>query len=62
VEFGEPTLLNPYGLESPAEFFAVASECFFERPRAMSSRLPALYGILSDFYKLDPASWKQAEQ
>jgi hypothetical protein len=57
VEHGRPTLLDPYGAESRVEFFAVASECFFEEPRQMREEMPELYGLLCDFYRLDPAAW-----
>lgn len=58
VERGEPTLLDDYGAESPSEFFAVATETFFERPRELSARHPLLYEQLRRFFQLDPASWK----
>jgi tetratricopeptide (TPR) repeat protein len=54
---GEATLLDHYGATNRAEFFAVATECFFERPRAMRHRHGELYQILSDFYRQDPAAW-----
>jgi Mlc titration factor MtfA (ptsG expression regulator) len=57
---GAPTLLDDYGTESPAEFFAVATECFFERPVALRERHGELYGVLRDFYRQDPAAWPQA--
>ena len=57
VERGEPTLLDSDGAESPTEFFAVATECFFERPHAMQRRQPLLYRLLGDFYRQDPAAW-----
>jgi MtfA peptidase len=57
VDRGRPTLLDPYGAENPAEFFAVASECFFERPRAMQQKLPVLYRLLGGYYRQDPAAW-----
>lgn len=47
--------LDAYGAESPAEFFAVATEAFFEKPRQTRARHPALYSELSRFYQLDPA-------
>ena len=53
---GEPTLLDPYGAESPAEFFAVATESFFETPRELRARHAALYAELSRYYRQDPAS------
>lgn len=54
---GEETLIDPYGAEHPAEFFAVATETFFEQPREMKRRHAALYGALHSFYGLDPARW-----
>jgi Mlc titration factor MtfA (ptsG expression regulator) len=49
------SVLDGYGAESPAEFFAVATEAFFEKPRQTRARHPALYAELRDFYRLDPA-------
>lgn len=49
------SLLDEYGAESPAEFFAVATECFFERPRALRRKHPELYRQLSGYYRQDPA-------
>jgi Mlc titration factor MtfA (ptsG expression regulator) len=60
THWGEPTLLSPYGATSPAEFFAVCSEVFFEQPQAMASIHPALYAELSGYYRLDPARWHGA--
>ena len=54
---GEPSLFNPYGATNPAEFFAVISEVFFERPREMAALHPALYAELCSLYRVDPASW-----
>jgi Mlc titration factor MtfA (ptsG expression regulator) len=54
---GEATLLDHYGASNRAEFFAVASECFFERPRAMRDRHAELYRVLADFYCQDTAAW-----
>jgi Mlc titration factor MtfA (ptsG expression regulator) len=53
----EPSLLSYYGATDPAEFFAVASEVFFEQPERMSSEHPALYGELRDLYRVDPLTW-----
>jgi MtfA peptidase len=54
---GEATLLDRYGASNRAEFFAVASECFFERPHALSERHAELYRVLAEFYCQDPAAW-----
>lgn len=55
IEHGDPTLLDPYGAVSPAEFFAVATEFFFERPAELKALHPELYGQLKLFYNQDPA-------
>lgn len=54
---GAESVLDPYGAESPAEFFAVATETFFQSPGPMKLRLPELYDQLRRFYNLDPAEW-----
>ena len=51
-------VIDEYGLTSPAEFFAVATESFFEEAVAMQRRLPELYEQLKKYYSVDPASWK----
>lgn len=57
LSWGEPTLLDPYAATDPAEFFAVATEHFFEQPQRMAAESPRLYAELRDFYRLDPAGW-----
>ena len=54
---GEPTVLDPYGAENPGEFFAVATEAFFELPRELQTEHAELYGELRNYFRLDPASW-----
>lgn len=54
---GEPSLLNHYGATNPAEFFAVISEVFFERPNDLAYEHPELYQQLKGFYQIDPLSW-----
>jgi len=49
------TLLDCYGTEDLAEFFAVSTECFFEQPIEMLRQHPQLYDLLRDFYRQDPA-------
>ncbi len=51
------TLVDPYGAGDPAEFFAVVTESFFERPLALRREYPALYDELAAYYRVDPASW-----
>jgi Mlc titration factor MtfA (ptsG expression regulator) len=56
VDAGEETTLDPYGAESPEEFFAVASEAFFVAPRDMCAEHPALYELLVNYFRQDPAA------
>jgi Mlc titration factor MtfA (ptsG expression regulator) len=51
------TPFDPYGGTGPAEFFAVATEAFFERPADVAADAPALYDALSRLYRLDPRRW-----
>ncbi len=51
---GKKTLLDPYGATNQAEFFAVSTEMFFERPRRLRERHPELYACLAQFYLQDP--------
>jgi len=49
-ETGGSTVLDTYGATNPAEFFAVAAEAFFERPRALRAKHPKLYAELVRFF------------
>lgn len=53
---GGTDILDAYATTSEAEFFAVATEVFFERPAELMARHPALYGVLRDYYRQDPAA------
>ncbi|MCA9580762.1 MAG: zinc-dependent peptidase [Myxococcales bacterium] len=50
---GDPTFLDGYGAVSEGEFFAVATEHFFEQPKELKARHPELYRELAAFYKVD---------
>ncbi len=54
---GNETVIDSYGATSPAEFFAVVSELFFELPKVLQARHPDLYAQLDEFYQLGPANW-----
>lgn len=54
---GANAVIDAYGTVSPAEFFAVATESFFEKPVQMQQQLPALYQQLQTFYNIDPVAW-----
>jgi Mlc titration factor MtfA (ptsG expression regulator) len=55
AEEGRATLLDDYGATDVGEFFAVATECFFDRPRELAEQHPRLYGLLRDYFRQDPA-------
>ena len=52
---GKESFLDAYGATSEAEFFAVATEQFFDRPRQMITNAPELYRVLKEYYRQDPA-------
>lgn len=54
VEGGEDSRIDPYAAESPAEFFAVVSEAFFEVPAVLRDDYPDVYAQLCAFYRQDP--------
>ena len=56
ADAGLPTFLDAYGATNEAEFFAVITEEFFDRPAALIEHHPDLYGILREFYRQDPAA------
>jgi Mlc titration factor MtfA (ptsG expression regulator) len=60
VERDEDTAIDPYAAESPAEFFAVLSEYFFEAPVLLHQTYPAVYGQLQRFYRQDPLARLQS--
>ena len=51
------TLLDQYGATNPAEFFAVATETFFEKPVQMAEHYPELFEELKKYYRIDPQEW-----
>jgi Mlc titration factor MtfA (ptsG expression regulator) len=51
--------LRPYGATNPAEFFAVATEAFFDVPEALERHEPALYAAMRGYYGQDPAAWSR---
>ena len=55
AEEGLPTVLDQYGATNPAEFFAVATECFFEKPLQLQNNHPELYESLKLYFRQDPA-------
>jgi hypothetical protein len=62
TDAGRVTVLDSYGATNPGEFFAVASECFFERSVKLRARQPELYTVLAEFYNQDPAAREEARR
>lgn len=52
---GKKSFLNSYGATSEAEFFAVATEQFFDQPLLMIKHSPDLYDVLKEYYRQDTA-------
>ncbi|MEO5916057.1 MAG: M90 family metallopeptidase [Luteolibacter sp.] len=57
TEEGKKTVINSYGATNPPEFFAVATEAFFEKPRQLFRKRPELYEEMMNYYGLDPREW-----
>jgi len=57
TEHGKKEVLNRYGATDPAEFFAVATETFFEKPHQLKAKHPELFEELKFYYALDPMDW-----
>ncbi|MDB4456448.1 zinc-dependent peptidase [bacterium] len=57
VDAGKRTVLDKYGATSPAEFFSVGTETFFEKGKQLRKRYPELYAQMKEYYGLDPAEW-----
>lgn len=60
VEAGRDVFFDAYGAEDSGEFFAVATEAFFERPQVFRRRFPAFYDQFQIFYQQDPCAYLQA--
>jgi Mlc titration factor MtfA (ptsG expression regulator) len=56
---GRRSLMDHYGATNPAEFFAVATETFFERPRRMAEHHAELFEALRSYYRVDPRDWQE---
>lgn len=58
LDRGEDSLIDEYGATNAAEFFAVVTETYFERPALMASEHPELFEQLKNYYRLDPRQWQ----
>jgi Mlc titration factor MtfA (ptsG expression regulator) len=54
---GKRSLMDHYGATNPAEFFAVATETFFEKPAQMAKHHAELFEVLKCYYRVDPGDW-----
>jgi Mlc titration factor MtfA (ptsG expression regulator) len=57
AESNLPSLIDRYGAQNPGEFFAVATETFFERPAQLCQLHPELFEELRQYYCVDPRQW-----
>jgi Mlc titration factor MtfA (ptsG expression regulator) len=62
MDCAEPSDIDPYAAESPAEFFAVLSEVFFVDPLILRDEYPLLYEQFAAFYRQDPAARLSARE
>ena len=54
---GRRSVIDKYGATNPAEFFATATEAFFENSAKLRQKHPELYNEMKEYYKIDPADW-----
>ncbi len=59
LSHGRHGLIDEYGATNPAEFFAVITELFYERPSAMAETYPSLFRVLGEYYRVDPRQWRR---
>jgi Mlc titration factor MtfA (ptsG expression regulator) len=58
---GARSVIDQYGATNPAEFFAVLTETFYEKPRQLSRKHPELYSAMQDCFQVDPLAWQESE-
>ena len=58
--YQQQSVLDHYGATSPAEFFAVATETFFEKPYQMADQHAELFAEFLKYYRVDPREWMAA--
>ena len=59
---GDDDVIDSYGATSPAEFFAVVTETFFEKPHQLQRHHPKLYEQFKQCYLLNPLEWRELNQ
>lgn len=58
LDKGQRTVIDPYGATNPAEFFAVLTETFYEKPSQLQKSYPKVYDQLCRYYQVNPLEWK----
>ena len=58
LEKGKRTVIDSYGGTNSAEFFAVATETFYEKPDRLKKEYPKVYEQLCRYYMVDPTTWE----
>jgi len=58
LDKGKRTVIDPYGATNPAEFFAVLTETFYEKPSQLKKSYPKVYDQLCRYYQVNPLEWK----
>lgn len=61
TEHHKKDVIDSYGATNPAEFFAVATETFFEKPEQLNKKHPGLFEELKKYYNVDPIDWVASE-
>ncbi|WP_105168915.1 M90 family metallopeptidase [Pseudoalteromonas sp. T1lg23B] len=59
VAYQMPHVMHSYGATNEAEFFAVLTETFIEKPTQLRSYDPELYRLLIRYFKFDPQQWQR---
>lgn len=57
LEAGHSKLVGDYAAQNPAEFFAVVTEIFFEKPKQLKKRHPELFEAMRKCFNVDPTTW-----
>lgn len=62
IEHHRKNVIDPYGATNPAEFFAVVTECFFDKPVQLKKKHPELYEQLRQFFQQDPGELERKQR
>ncbi|ASD66354.1 M90 family metallopeptidase [Pseudoalteromonas piscicida] len=59
LSYNMPHAIHSYGATNEAEFFAVVTETFIEKPYELRQENPELYNLLKDYYQFEPRDWQR---